>query len=212
MRTVPLSCLPRVKLTLRKPWPHLFLTVNPCIQAWRPEMTANEEVRAEVAALLPAWVPLAEDDGPDPDHWGLEAPETEDDSAASSSDGEDAAAGPQQAVSQADTTREGWGTLMDRTPPPPGAGGAPVAPDAAPAELAIGPSYYPWAAEPPTGGLDPGAHPSSGRHAVVAAPLWPRLCDMDPDLPAALLQAGVFVHLVAEPARVRPSAPKQSQP
>ena len=80
------------------------------MQAWRPEMTADEEVRARLAALLPAWVPLAED-GAIPKHWvppeqAQEAPETEDGSAALRSDEDDAAATPSgQTASQGQTAR-----------------------------------------------------------------------------------------------------------
>jgi len=164
-------------------------------------MTVDEEVRAEVAAMLPAWVPLAAEEGAAPVHREpLPAPETEDVSAASSSEGEDdAAAGPEQTAPQGDAEHEGWGMLMERTPPPGVGGAAAAAPDdAAATELAGGPADEPAAEPSPTGGHDPGAYPSRGRHVVVAAPLWPRLCEADPDLPAALLRARVFVHLVAE--------------
>ncbi len=149
-------------------------------------MTVDEEVRAEVAAMLPAWVPLAAEEGAAPVHREpLPAPET--------------AAGPEQTAPQGDAEHEGWGMLMERTPPPGVGGAAAAAPDdAAATELAGGPADEPAAEPSPTGGHDPGAYPSRGRHVVVAAPLWPRLCEADPDLPAALLRARVFVHLVAE--------------
>ena len=89
---------------------------------------------------------------------------------------------------------------MDKPQPQPGAGGAPNAPDAAPTQAAGGPAEkLPGAAEPQTVGTHPRAAPSRGGHAVVSAPLWPRLCERDPEMPAARM----FVHLVAEGTRVR---------
>ena len=35
-------------------------------------------------------------------------------------------------------------------------------------------------------------------HVLLAATLWPRLCELDPELPAELLRANFTVHLVAE--------------
>ncbi len=154
-----------------------------------------------VAAMLPAWVPLAEERTA-PAQWAQEAPERQDGSAASSSDEEDTAAAPEQTASQGNTPRGGWGTRMGRTPPlPPSA--APSTSDAATlAGLAGGTADESGAKGPPMGGLSSSTY-CRGRHVVVAAPLWPRLCEADPDLPAELLRAGVFVHLVAEFTIVR---------
>ncbi len=66
----------------------------------------------------------------------------------------------------------------------PGAGGAPNAPDAAETEVAGGgPAAGPGAVEPQTVAPHPRAARSRGWHAVVAAPLWPSLCEMDAGLP-----------------------------
>ena len=164
--------------------------------------------------MLPAWVPLAED-GAIPGHWGPEAPPDRADGSAAASmisdEEDDAAAGPRQAASHGIAGREGWGTRTDRPPalPPSSAGGDPGAPDdddASTEELAGGPADAPGAPdEPPTGGAAPsaGTYPHHGCHVLVAAPLWPRLCEADPDLPAELLRAGVLVHVVAEFTKVR---------
>ena len=156
--------------------------------AWRPDPAAPAEEQASaIAALLPAWIPLP--DAADSDLGTVknaEDPSAGSDTAAaqqetpqilgqSAREGDQAAAGPDRQSGQGDEKS-------------PGAAGDQKAP----------PVTFEDAAEP--AGPEPAdaAGLSRGCHVVLAAPLWPRLCELDPELPEELARAKATLHLVAE--------------
>ena len=124
-----------------------------------------------MAALLPAWVPLAAVN--------------------------DAA---RPAAPRAETT--------EATPVPPGTEGTAGAATVPEGEAGAIPAEPADSADPtpPVRRLPAAAEERvHGRHVVLDAPLWSRLVQLDPEVPAELLRAGIMVHLVAE-SRVRPFA------
>ena len=153
------------------------------IQGWRPETAEDPDDAAAVSALLPAWVPLAA---------------AKDDTGARHA----AALGGEEGAAVDPAAPPDGSACPDDETVPSGTGGSSQQPqDASPAPIA--PELRPTFKDADAGPAEAeGAH-RGGRHAVLDAPLWPRLVDLDPELPAELLRAGVTVHLVAE-SRVRP--------
>ena len=161
--------------------------------AWRLEPAAPAEAQAQaVAALLPAWVPLApmEEDSED----------AENDAAGTAAD-DDAATGELQGAQVEGRPAEDGEHAAPATDEQSGHGDGQAGTadggqtsDAVTFEESAGP------AEPePAVAVDV----PRGCHVVLAAPLWPRLCKLDPELPAELLRAKGTIHLVAD-SRVSP--------
>ena len=142
-----------------------------------------------MAALLPSWVPLAA--GGDPAEQPAPTPGAEEGTAARApAGGEESggvAASPPAAAAPGDD-----GTV------PSGVGEALLPEGTASAEPSSTAALHPTFAEAGTGPAEEEDGRDRGRHVVLDAPLWPRLVELDPELPAELLRAGVTVHLVAE--------------